>query len=348
MNQEPIFTRYLYIKEEVAVALLASLLNKDKDQALFWAYELHYSGFTQELLDILWRLYFEFYAVLNPALAVYLLAKQKENEKTPIMLIAIIINNLIIRKFNLDVFFLKEVACNFEADPDDLPPLSDCFALNNYEAIAHYIIETEDDKEIVDLATAYFQGHNINMSKLFKKHSGKSVLIARIMHCYMLIHNKAAIGKNLYVIVEPADLVIYETISISTPRKLLPMAVRYSVDYYHMLYLFKKERGPMILKQYYNDWLYYASFSPIWIERIEEHSGTINHDTKNITFADETDEDTFNDHYWYEPDEQAKIVQERNIPSIRQTTWGAFFAKYQGTGTRTGLYMPDSEYLSNF
>ena len=35
-----IFTRYLYLKDEVEIALLASLLNK-KDDALFWAFELN-------------------------------------------------------------------------------------------------------------------------------------------------------------------------------------------------------------------------------------------------------------------------------------------------------------------
>ena len=51
------FTRYLYLKEEVEVALLVSLLNKDKERALFWAYELYYSGLANELIVTLWRIY---------------------------------------------------------------------------------------------------------------------------------------------------------------------------------------------------------------------------------------------------------------------------------------------------
>ena len=72
------FTRYLYLKEEVEVAMLMSLLHGDKERALFWAYELYYSGLVDALLLSLWRIYYEFYAMLNPALETYLKKKQTE------------------------------------------------------------------------------------------------------------------------------------------------------------------------------------------------------------------------------------------------------------------------------
>ena len=59
------FTRYLYVKEEVEVAMLVSLLNGDRERALFWAYELYYSAPKAELVASLWRIYYEFYAMLN-------------------------------------------------------------------------------------------------------------------------------------------------------------------------------------------------------------------------------------------------------------------------------------------
>ena len=39
------FTRYLYIKQDVETGLILSLLDKDKERSLFWAYELFHSGF---------------------------------------------------------------------------------------------------------------------------------------------------------------------------------------------------------------------------------------------------------------------------------------------------------------
>ena len=72
-----IFTRYLYLKDEVEIALLASLLNK-KDDALFWAFELYFSGFESELIEILWKIYYEFYYSLNPSFECYFLKKHKQ------------------------------------------------------------------------------------------------------------------------------------------------------------------------------------------------------------------------------------------------------------------------------
>jgi hypothetical protein len=41
-----VFTQYLYIKEEVCLALLVSILNKSND-AIFWAYELYIKNYYQ-------------------------------------------------------------------------------------------------------------------------------------------------------------------------------------------------------------------------------------------------------------------------------------------------------------
>ena len=70
-----IFTRYLYEKEEVELALTFALLNKKDDEALFWAYELYYSGFKSDLIQLLWNIYYNFYASMNPAFQIYLIKK---------------------------------------------------------------------------------------------------------------------------------------------------------------------------------------------------------------------------------------------------------------------------------
>ena len=51
-GSELIFTRYLYVKDEVRISLLVSILKKS-DDALFWAYELYYSGFKNELFELI-------------------------------------------------------------------------------------------------------------------------------------------------------------------------------------------------------------------------------------------------------------------------------------------------------
>ena len=47
----PIFTRCLYDKPDVKHSMLAALLLRQRDEALFWALELYYSGFVSELVE---------------------------------------------------------------------------------------------------------------------------------------------------------------------------------------------------------------------------------------------------------------------------------------------------------
>lgn len=61
--EEPALSRYLYDRYEIKQSLLMSLLQRDKEQALFWVYELYYSGWEEcaftYLLLICNKLYYE-------------------------------------------------------------------------------------------------------------------------------------------------------------------------------------------------------------------------------------------------------------------------------------------------
>ena len=92
-------TRYLYEKEEVEYSLVISLLKK-KESALFWAFELYHSGFKEELKQIIWKIYYFYYAALNRTLEAYLFTKLKNmNEE----IIPYIIHNLLVRKWSYDI-----------------------------------------------------------------------------------------------------------------------------------------------------------------------------------------------------------------------------------------------------
>lgn len=62
---ELVFTRYLYSKEDVIRSLFIALLNKETDEALFWAYEIYYSGFQQEMMEYVVRIFHEIYEKRN-------------------------------------------------------------------------------------------------------------------------------------------------------------------------------------------------------------------------------------------------------------------------------------------
>uniref|UniRef100_A0A6C0JN19 Uncharacterized protein n=1 Tax=viral metagenome TaxID=1070528 RepID=A0A6C0JN19_9ZZZZ len=61
-------TRYLYSKLEVKQSLLLALLEKKTDEALFWAYELYFSGFKDDAFEYLANIYETIYSFENPRL----------------------------------------------------------------------------------------------------------------------------------------------------------------------------------------------------------------------------------------------------------------------------------------
>ena len=51
-------TRYLFIKQEVELSLILSLSsNKNLDAALYWTYELYYSGYEDLVFSLLEKIY---------------------------------------------------------------------------------------------------------------------------------------------------------------------------------------------------------------------------------------------------------------------------------------------------
>ena len=168
-----------------------------------------------------------------------------------------------------------------------------------------------------------------------------------IMYYYSLLF-KLKMGKNIYVFVPPEDVVIYETLfadNITKTYRILSSTVIYDINESNYLNLFELTRYNVnFIEAYLNNWLYYASFSPIWSDRIKKYNGTINNELKKIDFNSETlDEDNFYDQYNYEPDEQPTHIQNKSIGVINNNnTWKDFYYKYKGDG----LFVIDDEYIN--
>jgi hypothetical protein len=65
-NEQPKFTRYLYEFHQVKHSLVFTIMEKKREEALFWAYELYHSGFKEELWQYIMDLYLEHYSECNP------------------------------------------------------------------------------------------------------------------------------------------------------------------------------------------------------------------------------------------------------------------------------------------
>lgn len=357
-----IFTRYLYIKDEVKMALLIAILNKS-DDAIFWAYELLYSGFKNELFALIWKIYYDFFASLNPSFASYLIKKQTENEDR---FVSAIIQDLLIRSFNTDVFMMRKICQLFEVDYDILETEDNIYEkldqwLNSedYRSMAYFILN--DKKEILSGMEIYkyvlTKAKQTNPKRLIKEYlnatetckhivSSKIILLAHIMSLVSKEKNMIS-KKNFYVIVKPEEVVQYETIETSEdirPYKILRNGCICGINDHQFLNLFMLERRNMknLSETYNTKWLYHASFSPIWFERIQMYKGYVNYEKQQVQFVSDYWEEEFHNRYNYEPDEQPLIVKMKTISDFdREASWNQFYEKYK----KNGLIGVDEEEL---
>ena len=375
-----VFTQYLYIKEEVRIALLVSILNKS-DDAIFWAYELYYSGFKYELLNLIWKIYYDFFATLNPAYEAYLLKKHKEllldADETQDQIISSIIQDLLFRPFNADVFVLRNLCDNFEIEiiyhhgseiithtMDASQNLTQWVADNDFRSIAQWILNLNKDRinvfDIYNICLDIFeQDLKLNKNKLAKEFESaiklninpNIILIAKIMTLFSKKVNLKN-GRSVYINVEPEDIIPYESIIGSNDIKhymILERAYMCGIDDFKHLSLFKLTRNKYNLKEeYWYNWEYHASFSPLWSKRISQFKGYPDYIKQKVIFQEDPDDDLMQEFYslyGLEPDEQKSDIQNKSIKNIeRVNNWKWFIDQYR----KNGLFEVYEEELEEF
>ena len=327
------FTRYLYDKKEVMLSLMLGLLNK-KESVLFWAYELYYSGFKTELIQIIWNVYYDFYAVLNQSFEKYLMMKLHNlDEKS----IASIIQNLMLRSCTVDVFILRQITdhidFNYIYDPNDDTIFEILLNLEDYLQISYFVLNTTNSLKRFKVILNYFKNRMLildhkkevdKFEKAIKVHELRAkniILLSRIVYYFSRLKNIKQC-KNLFICTDLTTIIMYETIETNLMKnkkawQILPIARIYSIDDDISLFYLKRDKHD-IVKAYRENWEYYASFSPLWLERIKQYNGRICE--KKVIFDD--DIDGFYELYGLDPDEQNQLTQEKSIKEIKKTkTW---------------------------
>jgi len=341
---EFILTRYLYIYDEVKLAFLFALLEKQKT-ANFWAYEMYFSGFKKEFIEWLWTIYYDFFATLNPSFENFFLTKEKDFSDVTVKTM---VDNLLIRPFSSDVFMLSKLFEEKELYYKakyllhlDLTKkvgiqeqIKEWIQTKDFYSIAQFILGNEyhpfTEMEIYEQFLQHFSYKTEIYLKQFNKMSNhhdktliKKILLSRIIALFTLKN-----GKNVYITVKKEEVEEFQTIDpFLTNMKLyrfLNNVCKYSINEYKYLGLFKLSRDSLInenktVKTIYNDeWLYYASKSCLWLERIQKYSGIQDDNNKTIIFPSDDEYEDFHNKYNYEPDEQSMELKERVVPEIKK------------------------------
>jgi hypothetical protein len=372
------FTRYLYIKDEVKVALLISILHKS-DDALFWAYELYYSGFVKELFTLLWSIYYNFFASTNPMFESYFLNCEREYfacltekgiDNCDHTIVSVIIQNLIIRTFNTDVFMIRTIYEQFETNI-----IYDMDVVNNnmkkqfklwmerkdYRNMCYYLLSRTNTLDSVSdrLFIEYYKMildifeilHYAELPKeslliefidsLKNRQYIKINLVSKVLALFAgeFTYKKE---KHFYITVEETDILYYTTVTNSNDNdndRIKPYRVLHSecicgIDDFKMLSLFKLHRSEYKKEQlhemYNHNWLYHASFSPIWSNRLKLYRGFPNHIKKTVEFINDDYLESFHNNFGYEPDEQPLDVKLKALmPIEKKVGWKQFYESFK-------------------
>jgi hypothetical protein len=179
----------------------------------------------------------------------------------------------------------------------------------------------------------------VNNSKNSSINSGINPSIILLSRILSLFSQKANLkqGKSIYITTYPESITHYETLISSNclrHYRILTIIPLESIDEFNYLSLFKLNRNKYNIKdKYWYHWLYHASFSPIWSQRIKDQNGYPDYMKEKIVFTNVLKEDEFYRLYGLEPDEQKKDIQEKSIMDIKKVhNWSSFYRNYKGCG----------------
>ena len=305
--------------------LISDILEK-KETAIHWACELFHSGFKVEFFEIIWKIYYNFFASLNPSYESYLQKKEiaifKDSESET-KHIASIVKDLILRDYNMDVLLLRTYNEIFEMNEKE--NLEKWIENEDYVSISIYICnqKSETSLEIYKKAIDIFgKRMNVYKSKWLKDYEKRiasanvdehTILIAKIMSLFMKSKRKE---KKKYTLLDKEDVSHLENDAYLSMKawKVLRHA-RLPRNRGDCFAFFARPEKYIISEKVFKEiipnkwqWLYHASFSPIWLERINQHQGCVDYENKNVCFVDEDLEEAFCKYYDYEPDEQPLCV----------------------------------------
>jgi hypothetical protein len=223
-----------------------------------------------------------------------------------------------------------------------------------YKDIANYIYLLEKEKinnVFVKVLEFFEKKIDKKIFKYLKKHLEyyskyhlecimdiNTILLFIILHYYS-VWNNLKMGKNIYVIISNEEVNIFQTLEYKPSYKTLSKVKLFSINHSQYLFLFNLKREKQdIQNAYLYHWLYYASFSPLWIQRIQKYGGIVNENEKKIDFADMELEEAFYEEFNLEPDEQIKEIQEKSIGKIEYDenyNWSTFYHSFGKNGLVT-------------
>lgn len=346
-------TRWLYILDEVYFTLLESLIKSESfNMVIFWAGEIHYSGFTEQLWQFIFEFNYNFCAVTYPKFEKKLYKLYRYSQETEdtskkfnytLSALTIIFNSektyLVFDHWNnnpksIDKVYLgrKPVWFNkLNIDKKYYIFLKSIETKNFINII--FLLKTKkyNYNELYNVIKKYFNGiqkinissKNIDLNELPYKNK-EHIILSMIIH--MFIDENSIEKRSIFIACdhdEYKDIIAEDNKLVKPAYKTLPQKYKYKIS--NNIGCFPLSRfslSTLTLQEiYWYYWEYFAYRSPLWKERFDKYDIVVDHDTYKITFKNDLEYEEFSEKYYYETDEQSKYIQNHAIDEIKKITF---------------------------
>lgn len=290
-----ILTRYLYEKSYIDYSLLLALLNRDSNEALFWIYELYFSGFKKYAFSLVWKYYYMLYSPFFVCLERFLQKKTLEwlNNKDDYTIIGTLVINLATREPCIDTYLMMLNTLEY---PTSIKVWIDKLSLNdNYNDVLEEFVGYYNYNNYKSLKS-FCITQKTSTIEFLDKNIIKYGYISRILSGIFLMDENNRFDKKIFIVLKEKDCKIYKNKPFI---KLKSWKIPENECIYRIQIPYNKQSLPLDI---YQDWINNVYDTPIWKKRIEKYCGYIFNN--KIIFDNEDDEENFYNMYNFEPDEQ--------------------------------------------
>lgn len=354
-------TRYLYEKEEVILSFITSLILKEEyKEVIFWFSEYYFSHYEEESWKLIWKVYYDFYAVFHPKLESFIMKKYHlwKKNNCDIKYALDCIKNLYNKKasgyvFNLRMYMNQYpyqdtiIKKNYEwldEYPSDFRLLIKSIHHYCYKNICYFIVELDKKNRLKYLygwLIKYFneQGH-VSLKKKIKialtqiesiqypeHYDMKHIILALIIH--MTLRAEKINIKQVFIQTSKEELDYINEINERNRSFYHLLENKREFQIYPDIGSFnlpRFEQDESMETMYLYHWDYYAYNCPLWKERFNENKHRLNELTKEVEFKNDIEQDRFYDMYGLDHDDQSIETQQCSTMNIEITHWFHWFS----------------------
>uniref|UniRef100_A0A6C0KAF6 Uncharacterized protein n=1 Tax=viral metagenome TaxID=1070528 RepID=A0A6C0KAF6_9ZZZZ len=338
MTTTLVFTRYLYNLDEVILSGLGCLLKHTNiEECYFWFYELYSSGYVEETWNLLWKIYYDFYAEKNGyferKMKQYYRGWKKNKSFKSIMNVLRTLHTMY-KNISGRVFMMRMYYCNTLRQLISKENRQQITSGNRKTQLFKYgLLENKDPVIGYYLTRLYSLMDEEALIDLLKEVKNVNIVLHNNYdHLHQLYYHsikgeaikKRSVSYNVGVDaikqLELTDETCYNESkyeNVNTVYKTLAMRRKYGIN--SNIGCFKLARDEVDLNnEFWYHWEYYAYRCPLWKSRFDKYKIKIDDENKEIIFEDEDEYEEFYELYQYEPDEQSKETQEKSTKILKK------------------------------